>query len=1101
MRTSLPAALAALALAANLAHAAPDALEAGFKAPPASAKPHTWWHWVNGNITKEGIAADLAAMQKVGLGGAQIFNVDCGLPSGPVPFMSDQWRELMKFAMEEAGKRGIEICAHNCGGWSSSGGPWVKPDDAMKMLTWSETQVVGGKRFAGSLAMPPSRMGYYKDIAVLAFPTPQGEPARITDIRVKAGFDRADRLRPNFTGKAEGAVTPRASIVDLSGKAHLDGQLFWEVPEGNWTVMRFGYTLTGAQNAPATEEARGLEVDKLDRGSVETFWRTGMMADLLKTLGPLAPRVLNNVLIDSYETGCQNWTGRMRQEFRTRTGYDLLTWLPVVSGRVVESLPESERFLWDFRRVIADLWSESYYSYMADIGKRTGLKSSSEPYGNGIFDNIQAGGYADIPMSEFWVGGGTGNSKLAASIGHVYGRKFVGAESFTADDRQGRWLVDPYSIKALGDAVFCEGVNRYIFHRYAHQPWTGLVPGLTMGPWGTHFERTVTWWRPASEWIRYVTRCQQMLQAGRFSADVLAWVGDDAPNDLLPPSLPAGYDYDCCDTSVLSRATVRNGRIVLPSGMVYRLLVLPDSPCMRPETLKRIGELVALGATVLGPKPAFAPGLGGYPGCDDAVKQIADQVWGTADGKTTKAHLFGKGQVIWGIEPGLVLKGLKVGPDFKALGDPAASRLMSIHRTQDPVMSRDGKRTLTPRSDWWFVSNQQQRAVSVRCSFRVTGVQPELWWPDSGRMAPAAAWSAAAGRTEVQLDLDPAGSVFVVFRKPAGKPAATAVRFATSEPKAAAPQLQVVRATYAPVDGRPGADVTGRVTRMVAAGHTEITASNTVFGDPTPLVVKQLTITYRLNGKEATVVTPENGIAMLGPGGGVVKPRYAVAARPTGGLSLNPWAAGTYTLQLPAGKAVMVKTTGASSVAVRGPWSVSFPTGLGAPPRVALPALISWPDHTDAGVRYFSGTATYNTGFRVAPAQVAPGCALRLDLGRVKNMAEVEVNGKPAGTLWKEPFVVDVTGLVKPGANTLTVKVTNLWPNRLIGDEQLPDEVEWRGDTIARWPDWLYGGGTRPATERVTFTSWRFYRKESPLLESGLLGPVVLESARSVELK
>jgi hypothetical protein len=580
----------------------------------------------------------------------------------------------------------------------------------------------------------------------------------------------------------------------------------------------------------------------------------------------------------------------------------------------------------------------------------------------------------------------------------------------------------------------------------------------------------------------------------------LAWVGDDAPNDLLPPSLPAGYDYDCCDTSVLSRATVQDGRIVLPSGMVYRLLVLPDSPCMRPETLKRIGEIVALGATVLGPKPAFAPGLGGYPACDDAVKQLADQIWGTADGTATKAHLYGKGQVIWGIEPGLVLNGLKVGPDFQTLGDPAAARLMSIHRTQDPVMSKDGKRTVTPRSDWWFVSNQQRRAVSVRCSFRVTGVQPELWWPDSGRMAPAAAWSAAAGRTEVQLDLDPAGSVFVVFRKPSGKPAVTSVRFATSEPKAAAPRLQVVRATYGPADGRPGADVTDRVTRMVAAGQTEITASNAAFGDPTPLVVKQLTVTYRLNGKEATVVTPENGIAALGPGGGVVKPRYALAAGPAG-LSLTTWAAGTYTLQLPAGKAVMVKTTGASSVAVRGPWSVRFPPGLGAPPSLSLPALISWPDHADAGVRYFSGTATYTTGFRVAPAQVAPGSVLRLDLGRVKNLAEVEVNGKPAGTLWKEPFVVDVTGLVKPGANTLTVKVTNLWPNRLIGDEQLPDEVEWQGDTIARWPAWLYGGGTRPATERVAFTSWRFYRKDSPLLESGLLGPVKLESARPVMLK
>ena len=1089
-----------LALVAAIpAGAQTDPLAAAFKSPPASAKPQTWWHWINGNTSIKGIIADLQAMKAAGIGGAQIFNVDNGLPDGPVPVMSAEWRKQIAAAIREAGRLGLKITVHNCPGWSSSGGPWVKPEHAMQMLVWSEQTVQGPGPVDVNLKQPPTREGYYRDIAVYALPVPQDPAAanyRIAGVRAKAAYDRPPSRDPELDPQAPPGI-PMDRIVNLTDRMDASGHLTWQAPEGTWVLLRMGHTCTGAHNAPAPVSGRGLEVDKLSREALDAFW-SGFMQVVVNAAGPLAGKVLYNALIDSYEVGYQNWTPRFREEFIKRRGYDPLPYLPIVTGRVLGSQEQSERFLWDFRRTVADLYTDNYYGYFAELCHKHGLKMSCEPYGNGPFDNLECGGVADIPMGEFWVpNGGAGETlKLAASAAHTYGHRITGAESFTAGADVSGWKYDPYAIKALGDFAFCSGINRYIFHRYAHQPWIGPYPGMTMGPWGTQIERTVTWWDQAHAWLTYVARCQYLLQEGKFVADLCYFEGEAGPNDLpgrqaLRPTVPTGYDYDGCDVRVLlNRMTVKNGRLVLPDGMSYRVLVLPESTFMTPEVARKIRNLVAAGAVVVGPRPERSPSLTGYPACDDEVAQIGRQVWGDCDGHTVTVHRFGKGRVYWGRPLERVLQDLGTGPDF-TYNAPGGGRVLYIHR-------RIGA------AEVYFVSNQQYRPITVDCRFRVSGRQPELWHADTGVIENAPVWRTDHGTTIVSLRMDPAGSVFVVFRKPARWDHLVSVAHQGAAAHARpADRITIVSAHYEAHDGSRGADVTGVVANMVAEGNREIQATNDVFGDPVPLVVKRLRVEYTLNGKPMEAIVPEGGTLTLGETVQVPpQPDWTAQMEPSGALELVPWRHGMYTLRTAQGRVFTVSAKAdAMELNVTGPWTVHFKPGWGAPPEVTFPKLASWTESSIPGIRYFSGWAVYTKRIRVPAALVAAGKRVVLDLGLVKNFADVTVNGHYLGVLWKAPFRLDVTGLLRPGWNTLTVKVTNLWPNRLIGDEQLPPEVKWRGDAIASWPDWVWSGKPRPKTGRYTFTTWHFYRKDSPLFESGLIGPVTVRSAKVVRLR
>jgi hypothetical protein len=345
--------------------------------------------------------------------------------------------------------------------------------------------------------------------------------------------------------------------------------------------------------------------------------------------------------------------------------------------------------------------------------------------------------------------------------------------------------------------------------------------------------------------------------------------------------------------------------------------------------------------------------------------------------------------------------------------------------------------------------------------------------------------------------------VFVLFRRKIGSidPWASVARSGENR-RRPRPRIEIRKAAYEATNGQGGADVTARVTALVASGELSIPASNAVFGDPTPNRVKQLRVEYTLNGKLVQKTAGENETLELAEEPEEAAPAFEVARTRDGALALTPWKPGVYTAQTVRGRTARVQVKqSARRLTLAGPWSLRFPAGWGAPARVRLARLISWSQHPDPGVRYFSGTAEYQQTFTVPAAMLGAGRVLRLDLGRVKNLAEVRLNGRALGVLWKAPFQLDVTGLVKHGPNTLSIRVTNLWANRLIGDAQLPEEVEWRGNAIAAWPQWLVQGKPRPKTNRITFTTWRCYRKGSPLLESGLIGPVSLGSTKRVVVR
>ena len=1175
-----------LCLAISVSAGSTDSLEHGFANPPDSAKPQTWWHWMNGNITKEGITADLEAMKQIGLGGATIVNVDCGIPRGNVPFMSAEWREDFKFAVQEAHRLGLKLCVENCAGWSSSGGPWNTVTNAMQRLTSSETRAQGPDVFDAVLPQPPVTLGFYRDIAVLAFKAPLvpadtatsptqpagkleikravygtgdagssadvtaslvavikrgqksivagnnalgGDPAfgQIKQLRVEftlngkpgtATVDEGDTLvfptnarqlaivqsgrtsvnrtfvqPPAASGDDDATAIPHAGIVDLTANLAADGRLRWDVPAGNWVIVRFGYTPTGVENHPAPPEGTGLECDKFSKAALDAHW-AGFMQKILDDVGPLAGKTLDSSLIDSYEVGGQDWTASFREEFQKRRGYDPLKFLPTFTRRVVDNPAATERFLWDMRRTIADLFAENYFGHFADLCRQHGLLNALEPY-TGPFESMQCGAPADVVMGEFWSGSqGHPSVKLAASIAHIYGKTIVGAESFTAAAENGRWQNDPYSLKTLGDLMFCQGLNRYIFHRYAMQPWTNRWPGMTMGPWGFHFERTETWWQQGKPWIDYISRCEFLLQQGRAVSDVAYFAGESAPVEMRAgkPALPFGYDYDAVDADVLRHgATVQNGRITLASGANYAMLILPpEDPDLTPPMLECLRQLVRAGATVIGPRPQPSPSLADYPNCDAQVKSLADEIWGKCDGTNVLENSDGHGRVVWGKSLADVFGAQNLKPDFEFTGAAGSSRLAFVHR-------------VAGEADIYFISNQRRQFESSECTFRVSGRIPELWHPDTGSIEPAPVWSGQDGRTTVRLNFDPAGSVFVIFRQTAGSADhIVAANGKFSVEASDSPNLEIQHAVYAATDGAGGMDVTEKVSALARDGQP-IVASNDLMGrDPAANHVKELRVDYTLNGQPGYAIVRENErlpLPLVTTAG--QSPQWETRVAADGSTVVKAWGNGQVELRTARGK--MLQRDAADLPApqeISGEWTLKFPPKWGAPTSVTLDKLISWTDHPDDGVRYFSGTASYERELVIAADRLKGARELWLDLGVVKNFAEVSLNGQHFGVLWKPPFRENITAAAQPGVNHLVVKVTNLWPNRLIGDEQLPRDSEWDGQQLKQWPQWLLDGKPSP-TGRLTFTTWHHWTKDSALLESGLLGPVTLRTAEILSVK
>ena len=1290
-----------------------DSLEAGFQSPPDSARPQTWWHWMNGNVTKEGITADLEAMKQIGLGGAEIFNADCGIPPGPVKFNSPEWHEMFKHAVQEASRLGLQIEAHNCAGWSSSGGPWNMPSNGMMRVVTSEIYVTGPTNFDGTLPEPPEKLDYYRDIAVLAFRTPDGEdpgtgrpkvtcsrlgvrisaladggnsttvtlprpttnqaefiqfefpkpfvarmiqivpgggisgasgtiqvssdgenyrdcgpftmthrPTRpvifsLVDNQASARFYRLvfNDVAPDAKGIALRGVTfsrqlkigdfetkdgdtggfvhamssdstpagsgglSRKETVELTAKLDPDGRLKWEVPAGDWTILRVGFTPSGRENHPAPVEGLGLECDKFNKAALDAHW-AGFMGKLVDDAGPLTGKTFVGGVIDSYEVGGQNWSAGFRGEFKRRRGYDPVPYLAAFTGRVVDSPQVTERFLWDVRRTIADLFADNYYGHFTELCNHNGLISSIEPY-TGPYESLQCGRPDDIVMGEFWSGTqGDPSVKLAASVAHIYGKTVVGAESFTAGPGadHGRWLDTPYSLKALGDLEYCTGLNRYIFHRYAMQPWTNRWPGMTMGQWGIHMDRTETWWTQGKAWIDYISRCQFLLQQGRYVADAAYFVGESAPSEMpsCQPELPPGYQYDAINADVLlHHAAVKGGRLNLESGASYAVLILPpENPNLTPGLLERIRGFVHDGLTVVGGRPQYSPSLEDFPRCDARVKSVAEKMWGDCDGVKITTHSYGKGRIVCGESMTNVLADLSLAPDFGFKGSNGNPNLVYCHRQ-------------LPGADIYFVSNQCHQFDSVECDFRCSDKVPELWNPQTGVMQLAPVWREENGRTIVPLQFDPAGSVFVVFRQKSPADYFVAVEHqesgAPEKPKHA--DLRIVSAIYGafPAPGQTWADVTKKVQSLVAQGTLNIPAENDLADDdPAPNIHKQLRVAYTLNGQLQSTVAEENATVSLPPSAVVTKavygtftgrnhtapnqfvdltqklaplvadgeinvpinntlaggdpaanipkelrvdytldgvtkhitvaengtlslpegiqtlghaPAYELGSPEAGRVVVRSFEPGSFELKTAMGREVGVTVDPLPApISLNDNWQLDFPPNWGAPASIQLDKLISWSDHTDPGVKYFSGTAVYHKDLDLSGEDFDSGREIWLDLGSVKNFAEVSVNGTSFGILWKPPFRVNITSAAHSGRNSLEVKVTNLWPNRLIGDEQLPDDRTWKGKQIAEIPQWVQDGKPSP-TGRLTFTTWHHWTKNDALLESGLIGPVMLKVA------
>ena len=723
---------------------------------------------------------------------------------------------------------------------------------------------------------------------------------------------------------APGQAIACADVIDLSKKMDDQGHLHWEVPSGQWIIQRLGYSLTGARNRPATAAGLGYEVDKLSpihtRAYIEAY------TDLLsRSLGDI-----DYLMMDSWEAGMQNWTDNMITEFQQRRGYSPLAYLPVLTGRVVGSAEISDRFLWDFRRSLADMFAENHYGVITDFLHKRGVGTYGEASGVSLEileDALLCKKQVDIPMGEFWVRALHPEAMYyedvrgAASAGHIYGKPIIAAEAFTG----GRYET-PYTLKQVADYWFCQGVNRLVFHTSAHQP-LDTQPGNVMV--GTHLHRNITWAEQAGPWLTYLSRISGMLQQGHFVADLVYLLPEGAPSTMpfwgagLQPTVPEGYDYDYINTdALLNRLSVNaQGHLVLPDGMEYRVLVLPQTDKMTVAVLEKIHTLVQAGATVVGPRPMQSPSLADHePG---NPYDLAEDLWGGLDGISRNRREVGQGQVYWGWPLEQVLRALKIAPDLEH-DAPLDAQLEWIHRRTD-------------QADLYFIANQSDQPLNVNLRLRVTGRAPQLWAPDTGSIDNIT-YSTSDSKTTVTLSMAPFASSFVVL---------------------------------------------GQATE--GSSHQE--------------AVPQWSVVETLSG----------------------------------------------------------------------PWTVTFPAGLGAPAQIELPELINWMDHEDPGVAYFSGTATYHKTWEVP---VGASKSFRLDLGRVRDLAEVRLNGQSLGILWKPPYQVDVTQALHPGRNELEIRVTNTWANRQAGDLLLPEDQRI-----------LPPPGLDP----------RFFGP-SQAVESGLLGPVILQT-------
>ena len=1051
-------------------------LVSGFENPPQDTRPYCYWYWISDNISREGITKDIESMAHVGIGEAIIGNINMrDGKHGDVKALTDPWFDMAAFAIREGKRLGVKIGMFNCPGWSQSGGPWVKPDQAMRYVVSSEVHVVGPANFSQKLAVAKEP---FQDIAVLAYPEPDDDqvtladnhpkitcsqpvdglanlidgkrdtstilpaaaaqqPATAIDLIVDKPFTarsfsivpgpkrfslKCELLAVDDSGKTVsiksfsadrskdalnvgpmplGAVTvafpevtskhfqlrimspsptaprgaadvaeielspaPRlervvekqlgklypqphpawdsymwptqaepddaamvvapAKIQNLSSQMKPDGTLNWKVPPGKWIITRIGMTPTGVTNSPASKEGTGLEIDKMNRANLPEHYNA-YVQKVMDKLSPDEQKSAGHIIADSYEVGSENWTDGFEQVFKDAYGYDPVPWLPVLTGRLIGSATQSERFLWDMRRLVADRIATEYVGGLRDVLASHGHQLWLENYGHWGFSSefMKYGGESSAIGGEFWMGSDLGSIEVrdAASSCHGYGKNRVSSEAFTTGSDP--FQRTPWDLKTRGDWAMTEGCNHFVLHVYIHQAYEDKYPG--MNAWfGTEFNRHNIWFNQASPWVDYFRRTQYMLSQGHYVADVAYFIGEDAPKmtGIRQPALPAGYSFDYINADLIEQAKIQDGRLLLPSGMSYRLLVLPPQTTMRPQLLKKIRDLIAAGGAVLGPLPTASPSLQDYPNCDQQVQQIAADLWKNCDGKASNHARYEKGDLFNGTTLEAAFDELKQPVDLNGLD----ASLPWIHRAADGC-------------DIYFISNQTDDVKRVTPSFRVAGRQPEVWNAVNATHRDLPDFVQNADRTEVPLRFEPRQSLLIVFAKPIIKTVAT---------------------------------------KTIAADN---------------------------------FVTPQIAVSLAGP------------------------------------------------------WDVSFDSSRGAPASIEFAKLINWQDRPEPAIQHYSGKAVYHLTFDAPKLNSDKPVYLRI--GEPNGIAVVSVNGQEVGSIWCAPWQVKLTEALKPTGNDLQIDVYSTWGNQLIYDSEQPRDQR---------QTWLSNGYAR--------------KRGEPAQPSGLLEPV-----------
>jgi len=923
----------------------------GFAAPPPAARLRCYWWWLNGNTTEAAITRDLEGMAAKGYGGALLVDANGSnqngneeVPAGP-EFGSPAWVKLYVHALKEAKRLGLEISLNITSGWNL-GGPGVKPEDGSKILTWTRQIAVAAP--TQRLAEPARKNGFYRQIAVLAYPLHHGEALAgrgterpgIRGLQYKSasaetGFSMPDLpLLQDVPATAGEQDADLNEVVDVSSRTSADGRLKWQPPAGSvWEILRIGYTDSDARVSTASGRWQGLAIDYMDHEAFDRYWNATVQP-LLAVSKPYIGSSLRYLVSDSWELGGTNWTGGFRQEFQARRGYDPVPYLPIVAGRLIGSRALSNRFLADLRRTVGDLIVAEHYDVFAAHAKAYGLgihPESGGPHGAPL-DALETWRHAAFPQSEYWAESREHRqtdperffTKEAASAADIYGKPYVAQEGMTSIGPQ--WSESlATDLKPSFDQGITEGMNRLIWHEFTSSPAAAGLPGQEYFA-GTHLNPQVTWWPQADAFLLYLDRCQYLMQQGHAVADVLYYYGDQVPNFVrLKSDDPAhalpGFDYDVTDEDALLHSLkLAGGAAATPAGNRYAAVALPKTRNLTLPALERLAEFVREGGTLIGRPPTGSTGIV-EPAVAERVSALGKELFSRCGSEdSTEAHTVGRGRVICTGDANAALLALGLRKDFEATGGGALP-LDYAHRR-------------TAHADIYFVRNASAAAVHATARFRVAGREPSLWDAVSGAVTRADVVSRGEDGTAITLDLAPFGSVFVVF--------------------------------------------TDRTPRLKTA----------------------------------------------------------------------------------------VKPAASAEVPLALPWSVAFEPGRGAPAAATMTELTDWSLSGDPGIRYFSGTAAYRSHFQL---QLLPEAGLTLSLTELHEIATVKVNGKAAGTIWALPYRLHLpTELLHAGDNEIELDVTNLWPNRIIGD--------------------LQPGVTQP----VTRTNIRKYTAASPLLPSGLIGPVTL---------